>query len=64
MVINMMHNKDFFVCQLSLLIGTFLQTAAWLTIVSNFGWTHPASIMSYIVSVLIYFVVYILWKQK
>jgi len=64
MLMNMMRDKDSFVRQLFLIIATVMQTTVWVTMVSNFGWTHVASIGSYILSALIYYVVYIVWTNK
>ncbi len=61
---KMLSDKDSFVRQLLLIIAFALQTLVWATLVSNFGWTHVASIASYILSALIYYVVYIVWTNK
>jgi hypothetical protein len=64
MLMNMMRDKDSFVRQLLLVIAFTLQTLVWATLVSNFGWTHTISIASYVLSALIYYVVYIIWTNK
>jgi hypothetical protein len=64
MLMNKMRDKDSFVRQLFLIIATSMQTLVWATLVSNFGWTHTISIASYVLSALIYYVVYIVWTNK
>jgi len=64
MLMNMMRDKDSFVRRLLLIVATTMQTAVWVTMVSNFGWTRVASITSYILSALVYLIVYIIWTNK
>ena len=59
----MLNNKDSMFRTLLLLVGGFLQTMVALTIVSNFGWTHTLSFIFYGITAVIYFVIYLLWKN-
>jgi len=58
-----MTNKDSMVRTLLLLLGGILQTLATLTVVANFGWTHGLSFIFYGITAVIYFVIYLLWKN-
>ena len=58
-----LNNKDSFVRKLLLLIGFALQTLILLTIISNFGWTHILTYSLYVMTVVVYYIFYYLWKQ-
>lgn len=60
---KILSNKDSLVRQVLLLVSAVLSTLATLTVVSNFGWGHMASFIFYPITVLIYYIVYLLWKN-
>ena len=59
----MLSNKDSMTRTMLMLLGGILQTLATLTVVSNFGWTHEVSFIFYGITALIYFVIFLLWKN-
>lgn len=59
-----MSNRDRTIVKLGLIIACVLELTAVFTLVSNFGWTHIATISSYILTALVAYVVYILWKEN
>ena len=62
-MLKMLSNKDSMIRTLLLLLGGILQTLATLTVVANFGWTHGLSFIFYGITAVIYFVIYLLWKN-
>jgi hypothetical protein len=62
-MLKMLSNKDSFFRQLLLILAGSLQTIVLATIVSNFGWTHELTLITSTISVLIYFIIYSVWKN-
>ena len=59
----MTKNKDEFINHLLSTIAGILITLVCGTIVANFGWTSTISFISYFLTVCIYTVIYLLWKD-
>ncbi len=59
----MTKNKDTFINHLLLVIAGFLMTAVCATIVANFGWIAPISFIMYCLLMIVYAVIYLLWKD-
>ena len=58
-----MSEKDRTFTKTLLIIASILQILACLTIVSNLGWAHTAAIASYLLTLIVGYVIYILWKN-
>jgi hypothetical protein len=59
----MLSNKDSMVRTMVLIFTAVLQTLITLTIVSNFGWMNTLSIIFYLITAIIYYVVYLICKN-
>lgn len=59
----MMKNKDTFINHLLSIIGGVLMTIVCGTIVANFGGSAMISIIMYCLTVCVYTVIYLLWKD-
>jgi hypothetical protein len=58
-----MSDKDKTFTKILLIIAGALQLITTLTIVSNLGWLHVATIGAYFLTAIIGYVIYILWKS-
>ena len=59
----MTKNNETFINHLLSMTAGFLMTVATATIVANFGWTAIISLISYALTAIVYFVIFILWKD-
>ena len=59
----MTKSKETFINHLLSLIAGFMITLVSATIVANFGWTAMISLISYVLVAIVYFVIFILWKD-
>lgn len=59
----MMKNKETFINHLLLIIGGVMMTIVYGTIVANFGASAMISIIMYCLTVCVYTVIYLLWKN-
>ena len=60
----MTKNNDRFIHHLFSIIAGTLITLSSATIVTNFGWTAKISIISYLLTFMVYFVIFLLWKEN
>jgi hypothetical protein len=60
---KMLSDKDSIVRQTMLIVGGILQSAVWMTVASNFGLFHKVTLIFYALSILVYYIIYLLWKQ-
>ena len=59
----MMKNKETFINHLLSIIGGVMMTIVCGTIVANFGTSAMISIIMYCLTVCVYTVIYLLWKN-
>lgn len=58
-----MSNGDKTISRVFLLVAGVLEILAVLTLVSNLGWTHIATISSYVLTAIIAYIIFLLWKE-
>ncbi len=58
-----MSDRDNTISRVFLLVAGVMELLAVLTLVSNFGWAHIATISSYVLMAIIAYIILLLWKE-